>query len=667
MNNDNTNDIEKVKQKIIKIRNRKRQKQNYNYKNVPVLPTIYESELDSKLDIPPPPELSMLYNPYNNGIFDNGIFDNGLLSEKKEKIGEKAEPGEREKAGEKEKEKPIQNKIQNVFLSIYRYFIPVKEGATDSSPPPLDLTNLSFWQIPCDFLNTKFYDNLIDKILKSCADYSVDSDESKLKSDREIIQTAFNQMLMIGLAYIMTINVYYFVFMYKWECARPGYLPGHGMYFGIGKKEKDMNSMIDFFLRDVRKPVFYCSSIYTFLYPSLFGLLGVSRYRRLSFVFIFVFMLCFVFITMKNIGLSAFSFVSSGKINPLVVLVVLCSVFTGIFFTSQANEDAILEEALKKRDDKENPCDLKTVTDDVIIFASEQAGLKVEGKPYYYSILEKYNDLIKTHSHQNIIDKFKEDYYLEALKRSSPVVTPAPAPSTSLIPELPLGNIDPKIFRLGQFGFAKGAVTINAIIRVIISLALLPIAQIFVSFFFLYTTSGLGLILNEGFSPFFNVMAHMNDNDGEDVKKGDAVPFYDSINKTDFFRIWVNELFISSILSIFWIVKTITVPLLVSKLNVKIFASIILGILSIRSILLCGIVYRRRMCTIGEGICTDPDPETKKLEISKEQYAPPAEDVKDIPSPELPTVTQEKDILPVPPIQNKNNPIFTSNTMLPSK
>jgi hypothetical protein len=193
------------------------------------------------------------------------------------------------------------------------------------------------------------------------------------------------------------------------------------------------------------------------------------------------------------------------------------------------------------------------------------------------------------------------------------------------IPDPPLGsNIDPKLFRLGQFGFAKGPVTINAIIRVIISLALLPIAQIFVSFFFLYTTSGLGLILNEGFSPLFKVMAHMNDNDGEDEKKGDAIPFYDSINKTDFFRIWVNELFISSILSIFWIVKAITVPLLVSKLKVKIIASIILGILSIRSILLCGIVYRRRMCTIGEGLCTKPV--TQEIDITT--TANPAFEVK---------------------------------------
>jgi len=632
MNNDNTNDIDKVKQKIIKIRNRKRQKQNYNYKNVSVLPTIYSSELDSELDsrfIPPPPELSALYNPYNNGIFDNGLY-NANNSEKKDSET-KAE--EKEKIGEnkiEEKEKPNQN-IFKYLYSVYRYFIPVKEGATDSSPPPLDLTNLSFWQIPCDFLNTNFYDNLIDRILKSCADYSVDGDDSKLKSDRELIQTTFNQMLMIGLAYIMAVNVYYFVFMYKWECARPGYLPGHGMYFGIGKKEKDMNTMIDFFLRDVRKPVFYCSSIYTFLYPALFGLLGVSKYRRLCFVFIFVFMLCFVFITMKSIGLSAFSFISSGKINPLVILVVLCSVFIGIFFTNQANEDAILEEALKKRDDKENPCDLKTVTDDVIIFASEQAGLKVEGKPYYYSMKERDEDKTKN---KKIGGTYNNIMGTIAGGSGEVFGTMAPPPDTS--PEPPLGsNIDPKLFRLGQFGFAKGPVTINAIIRVIISLALLPIAQIFVSFFFLYTTSGLGLILNEGINPFtcrFKVMAHMNDNDGvEEDDKKEVIQFYHSINKTDFFRIWVNELFISSILSIFWIVKAITVPLLVSKLNVKIAATIVLGFLSIRSIVRCGIVYRRRMCTMGEGLCTklvkevplSQDPPLEKVTQPATENIPP--------------------------------------------
>jgi hypothetical protein len=191
-----------------------------------------------------------------------------------------------------------------------------------------------------------------------------DSD-AQLISNREIIQNTFNQTLMIVIAFIMTINVYYFVFMYKWNCPHFAYLPGHGMYFGFGKNEVDINMCFDFFLRDVRKPVLYCSYIYTVIYPYIFNFLGVRKYRRLCFVFIFLFMLCFVFITMKQIGLAAFSFVSSGKINPLVMVVVLISVFIGIFFTSQVNEDKALNAAIEAR---KNSCDTNTVSNEVLLF-----------------------------------------------------------------------------------------------------------------------------------------------------------------------------------------------------------------------------------------------------------------------------------------------------------
>ena len=541
------NDIDKVKQKLIKIRQRKKQKQNYNYTNVSILPTVYNDENNDTLitDLQPltnlnhtTPELSGFYNPYNNGIYDNNVVS--VVDKPLNKPSDKLLATNN-------------GTITSYLSSTYRYFFPVKEGATDSSPPPFDLTNLSFWQIPCDFLNTKFYDDLIDKILRVCAGEEDEyKDNTKLISDRELIQTTIKQMLMIVLAYIMTVNVYYFVFMYKWDCSHFAYLPGHGMYFGFGKKEKDINMMVDFFLRDIRKPVFYCSFIYTMLYPSIFNLLGVGQYKRLCFVFIFLFMLCFVFITMKDIELAAFSFVSSGKINPLVMVIVLCSVFTGIFFTSQANEDEILQKALEARDNKENPCITETVSKAVLDFNFEQIELKNQRKPYYYSQKEK-----------NVADI-----------ASSVGVVQKGGLDGSDIPQ----GIDPKIMRLGQYGFAKGPLTINAIIRVIISMALLPVAQIFVTFFFLYTTSGLGLIINEGFNPLYKVMAHMNDNDGEDNKEDiPPSPFYKIINKTLFFKWWVNEYFISSMLTIFLVVKSITIPLLLSKLNIKIVAAVVLG------------------------------------------------------------------------------------------
>ena len=85
------NDVEKIKQKIIKIRNRKKQN-NYNYTNVPVLPTVYEEDDKLITDMPPltnlnppTPDLSTLYTPYNNGILN----DNSLSKNKTEDLPNK--------------------------------------------------------------------------------------------------------------------------------------------------------------------------------------------------------------------------------------------------------------------------------------------------------------------------------------------------------------------------------------------------------------------------------------------------------------------------------------------------------------------------------------------------------------------------------------------------
>jgi hypothetical protein len=188
-------------------------------------------------------------------------------------------------------------------------------------------------------------------------------------------------------------------------------------------------------------------------------------------------------------------------------------------------------------------------------------------------------------------------------------------------------------------------------------MALLPVAQIFVSFFFLYTTSGLGLIMEEGFSPLFKVMAHMNDNDGEAEGGGEIQAFYKAINETPFFKWWINEYFISSMLTIFWVVKLITIPLLLSKLNVKIVACIILVLLALRSIVRFGYRYRYRQVITGAALQQVPEelvftenpladvpvvkPVTPVQPVTAES-APPEE--------QLQPVVETPPVLPPPPV-----------------
>lgn len=572
-------DVEIIQQKMLKIRNRKKQKNNYT--NIPLLPTIYDQEpytdiidkdhssIHPNLQIKPipPPELISLYTPY----IDKGKEEN------RDKDKEKKENRDKDKDKEKKKE---------YLLSIYKYWFPTKEGATSApEPPPFDMTNMSFWNLPCNFLSMQFYTDLINGFLEAQADYSKDPDDSNKKKDRAIVQSLIDQLLMILLAFIMTFNVYYFIFMYRWDCRHWGYVPGHGMYFG-----KKANDMIDFFLRDSRKPVFLCRLIYTAMYPMLFKLLGVRKYKRISFLFIFLFMLCFVFITSKHLGLSAHAFVVSGKIEPLVMAIVLFSAFTGIFFTSQADEQAALNKGLVVKEG----CDGKTVSDEVDDFGFKQNIEKVNGRPYFYSIREK----------NEYYNNIKGGLGLKSLK-SIPAGLPGPAglPPIPGMPKIP--GLDPKtinMFALMAFGKAK--TVIMAIIRILIAMVTLPIAQIFVSCFFLYTTSGIGLIIEEGglFTAFRRIKSHMNDNDGEDDKAGEQNLFYKEVNSTPFFKFWINEMFLTTIYAIYAVVKFATVPTQVSKLEVKITTAIIIGTIS-AMLVIRGWLLHRRHCNMDATKC----------------------------------------------------------------
>jgi hypothetical protein len=576
-------DVEIIQQKMLKIRNRKKQKNNYT--NIPLLPTIYDQEpytdiidkdhssIHPNLQIKPipPPELISLYTPYT----DKGKEENRDTDKDKEK------KENREKDKEKKKE---------YLLSIYKYWFPTKEGATGApEPPPFDMTNMSFWNLPCNFLSMQFYTDLINGFLEAQADYSKDPDDSNKKKDRAIVQSLIDQFLMILLAFIMTFNVYYFIFMYRWDCRHWGYVPGHGMYFG-----KKANDMIDFFLRDSRKPVFLCRLIYTAMYPMLFKLLGVRKYKRISFLFIFLFMLCFVFITSKHLGLSAHAFIVSGKIEPLVMAIVLFSAFTGIFFTSQADEQAALNKGLEVKEG----CDGKTVSDEVDDFGFKQNIEKVNGRPYFYSIREK------------------NEYY-NKFKGGLPDLPVVPGlPSAAGLPPIPgmpkIPGLDPKTINMfALMAFGKFKTVIMAIIRIIIAMVTLPIAQIFVSCFFLYTTSGIGLIIEEGglFTAFRRIKSHMNDNDGEDDKTGEQNPFYKEVNSTPFFKFWINEMFLTTIYAIYAVVKFATVPTQVSKLEVKITTSIIIGTIS-AMLVIRGWLLHRRHCNMDATKCLFTKQET---------------------------------------------------------
>lgn len=167
------------------------------------------------------------------------------------------------------------------------------------------------------------------------------------------------------------------------------------------------------------------------------------------------------------------------------------------------------------------------------------------------------------------------------------------------------GGLDKKqINQFALMAFGKFKTVIMAIIRIIIAMACLPIAQIFVSCFFLYTTSGIGLLIEEGglFTAMRRIKVHMNDNDGEDEKAGEINHFYAEINKTSFFKFWINELFLTTIYAIYVVVKFATVPTQLSKIEVKITTAIIIGAIAAGLIVRAWLLHTRH-CNMNAKHC----------------------------------------------------------------
>ena len=613
---DNTEfELEKIRQKMNKIKKNRKKKQNqalvYNYQNIAVIPTIYDiissekiSDISNTIVTPlPPPKLQNL--SYHHSSSSNYIPFNSVVNE---------EVIEEEKNKEKEEEEE-----ENWIIKTYQYLFPKQEGLSstkkDQNAPPtndIDLMNLKFWSLPCNFLSSKFYTNIFAVLIEKTGNYENTTVDQKNKTnDISLMQSFFDQMILIIVAYIMTINIYYFIFMYKWDCRHTAYVPKYGVYFG-----EYLHEFLDFFLKDTRGPVFYCQYIYTSLYPMIFKLLEVRKYKRLCFVFIFLFMLCFVFITGAQIGLSAHSFIVDGKINPLVTLIVLMSVFYGIFFADETKADADLRAGLKS-----SCSDSKAISTTLREFCNAENIEKVSGKPYYYSLREKIEDFQKQIDKYSKSENDKPDYIKKlekfvtkykntslSLSSTNTTAPVPPSPEKSLIPELPqVPGLDPKQIKLlATLAVAKGYTLIRAILRLIIAMMCLPVAQIFVSWFFLYTTSGIGLIFEEGFGIFQTILCikgHMNDNNGEDPDPDIGTnEFYKSVNENSFFKFWVNELLLSTMYSIYCTVKFLTVPTQITKVNAQVIMAIIIAII-------CGIIIGRgyllhkRYCNMNREAC----------------------------------------------------------------
>ena len=708
-------DVEKIHQKIEKIKKNRKKKQQpllYNYKNIDIIPTIYDVVSYEKVvdisnttntPIPYPPDLQQLSKPETNYIpFNNTNFINSANSSANPSANLNENPSANPSANLNENpsanlnenlsanssanssanlnENPSANSSANIFSSMYHYWLPIKEGATSNTNPSsdFDITKLNFWNLGCNNLfSMDTYTNVFSVFVGNYGTYTnTDIDQKNRKKDAALIKSFFDQMLMIILAYVMTINIYYFTFMYKWDCRHWAYVPKHGVYFG-----KSLNEILDFFLKDTRVPVFFCQYIYTYIYPTIFEILQVKRYKRICFLFTFIFMLCFVFITGKQIGLSVSSFVMNGKINPMVIMIVLMSVFYGVFFADENEIDKNLEDGLT------NVCtDNKAISTKLIHFCNEENLEKVNGRPYYYSLKEKYDDFNKIIDNYNkktdnpptepnyisllraFVNKYTQSNTTTLVEASVnekqpsapassatsassassatlpsatlPSATSATLPSatsvSSGIPSSPLETealkfiqnvhlpIPPKKIKLlAILSVAKGYTIMMAIIRLIIAMMSLPVAQIFVSWFFLYTTTGIGLLFEEGISNIYQtilcIKGHMNDNDGEDAREKNENEFYKSVNNSPFFKFWINELLLTTIYSIYCIVKFVTVPTQItnSQINVKIIMAIVISIISI-IIIARGYLLHRRHCNMNREMCTFKDLKTiEKKEMSE--------------------------------------------------
>jgi len=150
------------------------------------------------------------------------------------------------------------------------------------------------------------------------------------------LQNLIFEFFLVFFSYIITYNIYYFVFIYNWEAETSHFDPKQGFIFGGVFK----SFMDDWLMRDIRYPMLFMGYIYSWLIPAFFNFIGVIHYPKLCFLIILLHTMIIAFTQGPNAAMSIDSMLG-GSPSVLILILNIVSCLGAFFNSSMTVENAI--------------------------------------------------------------------------------------------------------------------------------------------------------------------------------------------------------------------------------------------------------------------------------------------------------------------------------------
>jgi len=156
------------------------------------------------------------------------------------------------------------------------------------------------------------------------------------KHNGEILYGIIYEFFLLCFSFVVTYNIYYFSFIYKWDVKTAHYDPEQGFLFGgVFKTIVD-----DWLMRDIRYPMLFMGYLYSWLIPNFFRLIGVIKYPKLCFIIILLHTMVIAFTQGTNAAMSVDSLLGGSPMSLVLILNIL-SCISAFFNTSMTVENAL--------------------------------------------------------------------------------------------------------------------------------------------------------------------------------------------------------------------------------------------------------------------------------------------------------------------------------------
>jgi hypothetical protein len=294
-------DPEKMQEKIKNIYKKK--------KTTGYTRPLVTTDISTIYELPKP----ITYGSFSEKEFRQGEKEFRQVGKENFQEGAQSKPS----VAEKEKEKQ-QQKITGKFMGIFS-FIPLSKIYSKINASFIEMAKVIGYN---DIQNNALPPNKsLDKVWKENSKW---------------LQSLIFEFFLVFFSYIITYNIYYYTFIYKWEVQTAHFDPKQGFMFGGVFK----SFMDDWLMRDIRYPMLFMGYLYSWLIPAFFNLIGVIHYPKLCFLIILLHTMIITFTQGPNAAMSVDSLLG-GSPSILILALNIFSCLAAFFDTSMTIENGL--------------------------------------------------------------------------------------------------------------------------------------------------------------------------------------------------------------------------------------------------------------------------------------------------------------------------------------